>query len=102
MWMALFFYALNSIPPPFYPHSMPITGIEKKCRLKKKQHEVLKMTRQDWQINIENLAERVAEIYGVKVVTSVFARYDATCFDDLSPVYYTQVFGDLMQMESDS
>ena len=59
------------------------------------------MTRLDWQINIENLAERVAEIYGAKVVTSVFARYDATGFDDLNPVYYGQVFGDLMQMESD-
>lgn len=59
------------------------------------------MTKLDWRINIENLAERVTETYGPKVVESVFARYDATCFDDLSPAYYDQVFGDLMLIDAD-
>lgn len=63
--------------------------------------EVFEMTKMDWQINIENLAARVAETYGSDVAASVFARYDATCFDDLSPAYYDQVFGDLMLIDAD-
>lgn len=59
------------------------------------------MMKLDWQINIENLAERVAAAYGTVVAASVFARYDATCFEDLSPVYYETVFGDLMQIDAD-
>ena len=46
------------------------------------------MTRQDWQINIENTTESVAAKYGNEVAASVFRRYDATCFEDLSPVYH--------------
>ena len=53
----------------------------------------------DWQINIENLAERVTATYGSEVVASVFARYDATSFEDLNPAYYDQVFGDLVQID---
>ncbi len=63
--------------------------------------EVFEMTKMDWQINIENLAARVAETYGSDVAASVFARYDATCFDDLSLAYYDQVFGDLMLIDAD-
>lgn len=51
------------------------------------------MTRQDWQINIENTAESVAAKYGNEVAASVFRRYDATCFEDLNPMYYNEVFG---------
>lgn len=54
-----------------------------------------------WEANIEYLAERVAATYGTEVATSVFARYDATCFDNLSPAYYETVFGDLMQIDAD-
>ena len=53
------------------------------------------MTRQDWQINIENTAE------SNKVAASVFRRYDATCFENLSPVYYSEVFGNLMLIDED-
>lgn len=63
--------------------------------------EVFEMTKMDWQINIENLAARVAEIYGSDVAASVFARYDATDFEDLNPAYYDQVFGDLMLIDAD-
>lgn len=59
------------------------------------------MTRDDWQINIENLSASVAKEYGTEVVNSIFGRYGATCFEDLNPVYYFDVFGDLMQMDED-
>ncbi len=59
------------------------------------------MTKLDWQINIENTAESVAANYGNEVAESVFRRYDATGFEDLSPVYYGEVFGDLMQIDED-
>lgn len=60
------------------------------------------MTKIDWEINIENLAASVAEKYGEAVVDGIFARYDATSFEDLNPCYYTDVFGDLMLMDEDS
>lgn len=59
------------------------------------------MTKTDWRINIENLAERVAEKYGIEAATTPFKRVDATCFDDLDQAYYSEVFGDLMQMNED-
>jgi len=60
------------------------------------------MTRLDWRINIENLAESVAEKHGAKAAASVFRRFGATCFDDLSPEHYCEVFGDLMLMDEDN
>ncbi len=59
------------------------------------------MTRTDWEININNLAESATYKYGVRVVEGVFQRYGATCFEDLSSAYYGEVFGDLMQMDED-
>lgn len=55
----------------------------------------------DWQINIENVYGRVAQKYGSEVANSVFRRYNATCFEDLSSAYYSEVFGDLMQIDED-
>ena len=63
--------------------------------------KVIQMTRTDWEINIENLAARVAEKYGEAAVRGAFQRVGATCFDDLSPCYYDEVFGDLQQMDED-
>lgn len=60
------------------------------------------MNRNDWEINITNLTTRVAEKYGNEVAVSVFHRFGTTCFDDLSPTYYNEVFGDLMLMGEDS
>ena len=60
------------------------------------------MTRQDWQINIENLAASVSAKYGSEVAESVFKRFGATCFEDLSPIYYDEVFGDLLLIDSDN
>ena len=59
------------------------------------------MTKLDWQINIENLADRVAENLGAEVALSAFRRVGATCFDDLNPADYEDVFSDLMLMDSD-
>lgn len=59
------------------------------------------MTKIDWETNINNLADSVMEKYGVEATKTLFARYGATCFDDLSPTYYSEVFGDLMLMDED-
>ena len=55
-----------------------------------------------WCVNIENDADQVCSIYGVAAADSVFQRYDATNFDDLSPSYYEEVFGDLELMINDN
>ena len=52
-----------------------------------------------WRINIENAAH---EVCGADVARSVFQRYDATNFDDLSPCYYSEVFGDLELISNDN
>lgn len=59
------------------------------------------MTKFDWEININNLADSVTEKHGTDAAKTPFVRYDATCFDDLSPIYYSEVFGDLMLMDED-
>ena len=60
------------------------------------------MTKKDWRINIENLAASVSAEYGSEVVESVFRRYGATCFENLSPIYYDEVFGDLLLIDTDN
>ena len=55
-----------------------------------------------WEINIENAASRVAAEYGSSAVSSVFARYDAHGFHDLSSCYYSEVFADLEMMTNDN
>lgn len=59
------------------------------------------MTRTDWQINIENLVASVTEKVSAEAARTPFANVGATCFEDLNPCYYDQVFGDLMQMDAD-
>lgn len=59
------------------------------------------MTRNDWEINIRNTAASVAAKYGNDVAVAVFRRYDAICFEDLNPVYFAEVFGDLMLIDED-
>ena len=65
------------------------------------ERQVHLMDRNDWKINIENLSDLVANKYGSQAVNGTFARYDATSFEDLSPAFYWDVFGDLMQMDED-
>lgn len=54
-----------------------------------------KEDREMWRINIENSTDTVSKIYGPKVAASVFQRYGATSFNNLSPSYYWEVFGNL-------
>ena len=54
-----------------------------------------------WTINIENAASRVAAEYGSAVVSSVFARYEATGLHNLESCYYSEVFADLEQIAND-
>lgn len=58
--------------------------------------------RERWRINIENAVDEVCGTYGADVARSVFQRYDATNFDDLSPCYYGEVFGDLELIANDN
>ena len=57
------------------------------------------MIKTDWEINIHNTASSVARKHGHEVVISVFARYDASSFEDLNPIFYNEVFGDLMLID---
>lgn len=59
------------------------------------------MTKQDWQINIESLFERVAEKQGTDAASWPFKRFNARDFSDLSPSEYAEVFSDLMLMDSE-
>ena len=54
-----------------------------------------------WRINIENDADMVCSMYGSETAESVFRRHGATCFDDLGPACYEEVFGDLELMIND-
>lgn len=63
---------------------------------------MIKDEKEMWRINIENNTDQICSIYGANVVDGLFARYDATCFDDLSPSYYEEVFGDLELMINDN
>ena len=60
------------------------------------QHEI-----EMWTINIETAAARIAAEYGSAVVSSVFARYDATGLHNLAPCYFSEVFADLEQIAND-
>ena len=55
-----------------------------------------------WKTNIENAASAVAAEYGSSAVTSVFARYDAHGFHDLSSCYFSEIFADLEMMADDN
>lgn len=55
-----------------------------------------------WEINIETAASTVAAEFGSAVVDSVFARYDAHSFCDLTSCYYSEVFSDLEQIANDN
>lgn len=54
-----------------------------------------------WEININNAAAEAAAEYGEEVVASVFARYGSRDFEDLSPMYYSEVFADLQMIAED-
>lgn len=55
-----------------------------------------------WETNIENVASAVAAEYGNSVVNSVFTRYAAHDFYDLTSCSYGEVFADLEQILNDN
>ena len=55
-----------------------------------------------WETNIENAASSVAAEYGSAVVSSVFARYDATGLHNLASCYYSEGFTDLELIANDN
>ena len=57
---------------------------------------------ENWIINIENTAAAVTEQYGNEVVELVFRRYGAQGLYDLSPCYFSEVFGDLELIANDN
>ena len=59
------------------------------------------MTKTDWESNITNLMMEVAAKCGDAVARSVLTTYGATSFEDLSPVYYWDVYGNLQQIAED-
>ncbi|MCC0645658.1 hypothetical protein KGF41_15450 [Clostridioides sp. ZZV14-6150] len=63
------------------------------------------MTKQEkdmWIINIENAAGIVYKKYGSDVAKSIFQRYGVNGIYNLSPCYYSEVFGDLELMANDN
>lgn len=67
--------------------------------------EVLEVTHSEkemWEINIRNDANEVATEYGPSTVKSMFARYDAHGFYNLSSCYYSEVFANLEMIVNDN
>lgn len=56
----------------------------------------------DCKINIKNAANAVAAKYGFSTVKSVFVRYDAHGFYDLSSCHYSEAFADLEMIANDN
>lgn len=61
-----------------------------------------KSDKENWLINIENTAAEVADMYGYKVVESVFQRFQAKCIEELNPSDYPAVFSELYAIEVDN
>ncbi len=56
---------------------------------------------ESWQISIEQAAAFIESQVGADTVIAVFAKYGATCFEDLSPCYYSEAFNELSAIETD-
>lgn len=61
-----------------------------------------KAEKEMWLVNIENAASAVYLQFGSNIAKSVFQRYGANEIYDLSPCYYSEVFGDLELMVNDN
>lgn len=59
------------------------------------------MTKNDWIINLENVAKKANEIYGFDVATTVFKKYGADNVYSLYSCYYDSVFSELEAMSLD-
>lgn len=59
------------------------------------------LSNEDWMINLYSTATDVERKYGSEVVSFVFGKYGSKSPEDLSPSYYSDVFGELYQMAVD-
>lgn len=59
------------------------------------------MSDEVWITNIENASEMAASRYGYEAVIFLFAKYGATCLEDLSESHYSEVFSELYLMSQD-
>lgn len=59
------------------------------------------MSKEKWLTNLENVANTVASNLGSETVNFVFSKYGATCIEDLSERYYSEVFSELYLMSQD-
>ena len=56
---------------------------------------------ESWRISIENSADFIEKNTGFGTVQAVFEKYGATGPDDLSPMYYSEIFSELYAIEAD-
>ncbi len=61
-----------------------------------------KNEKENWIINLENVAAEVSSEYGSDVVQSILILHNATCLEDLSQAEYEAVFSDLYLIASDN
>lgn len=57
--------------------------------------------RENWIINIENCADRIASEIRYETVRAVLEKYGARCIEDLRPHQYNEVFSELFAIEAD-
>lgn len=56
---------------------------------------------ESWRISIEQSADFVEKRLGAETVKAIFQKYNASCLENLSPCYYSDVFSELYQYEAD-
>ncbi len=61
-----------------------------------------KYEKENWIINLENVAAEVSSEYGSDVVQSILILHNATSIEDLSQSEYEAVFSDLYLIASDN
>ena len=60
------------------------------------------MSKEDWIVNLENVANTVASNLGSETVNFIFSKYGATCIENLSEIHYSTVFEELYLMAQDN
>lgn len=61
-----------------------------------------KIDNRNWISSIDSIAEAAVENSGTEAVHWVFRKYGATCAEDVSPRYYSSVFGELSFLAADN
>ena len=56
----------------------------------------------DYILNIEFLTDLIADQYDITQIRAIFARYGATCIDNLPASRLSEVFADMYQLLAES